>query len=246
MSNQERDQLVWKYLLQTNHQGKEPLSNIEKSEVLPPLDKKGAEQLHEQILALINKTVKNESELDKGYIALARMVFIIQSKNYWTVLGYGSWRDYFNFLQEKFGKGRTSLYGYIGTVRALQEHVTDNDMLDMGVTRASELKKAVQLSGVSPSDDLIKHALNKKLTLPEFREKVYKEYNITDHNEKGEWYDLSGVYFTKDEREEFEKAVKITKQQDPPVSNTLPKHSQFKEVLQRWIAEFLGTYNTEE
>lgn len=218
------------------------MSNIEKSEVLPPLDKKEAEQLHEQILALITKTVKNEAELDRGYVSLAKAIFTVQTKGYWQVVGFESWRDYFNFLQEKFGKGRTSLYGYIGTVKTLQEHVDDSSMEQMGISRAGELKKAVALSGVSPSDNLIKHALNKQLTLPEFREKVYKEYNITDHNEKGEWKDLHGFYVTKEEWGFMEKVFKLAKSTDPQIDHMLPAHSQFKEVLTRLCAEYWSTY----
>lgn len=218
-----------------------------KPEILPPVtqqDKTEAHKLHQQILALITETRSAESELEHNYVSLAKAIYKVQTKLLWQVLGYNSWKEYFSFLEEKFGKGRTQLYGYIGTVRALQEHVEDKDMVDMGISRASELKKAVQATGKSPSDDLIKHALDKKLTLPEFREKVHQDFGIVDHNEKGTWYDLGGLYLTTDERETFEKAIKFTKGVDPPIDHMLSKHQQFKEVLFRWLEEFMGTYES--
>ncbi len=206
-------------------------------------DKAEAHSLHAKILALLTEVKAAESELEHNYVTLGQAVYRVQLKTHWLTLGYTSWREYFDFLQSKFGKGRTQLYGYLGTIKALSDHVDDKDLVDMGISKAGELKKAVTQTGKSPSKELIEKAINQKVTVQEFRQDVMKEFHITDHNEGGTWFDLKGVYFTPEEKETWEKAIDLAKNQDPVISITLPGHAQFKEALMRLAEEFIGTYD---
>lgn len=217
--------------------------------VLPPPTKKEKEEaqaIHQKILNTIAEVRSSEANLEHGYVTLGQLIFKMQKDSLWLSVGYKSWRDYFDFIQGKFGKGRTQLYGYIGTIKTLSPHIDDKTLSDMGISKAGELKKAVIQTGKAPSEDLVNKGLNPNTTISEFREAINKEFHIVDHNEKGTWYDLKGVYFTPEEKQTWEQAIDLAKNQDPVVSITLPGHAQLKEALMRLAEEFISTYGFKE
>lgn len=212
--------------------------------VIPPPtkeDKSLAHEVHQKILATITKVRASESDLEHDYVSLGQLIYQMQTKTLWMTLGYASWKDYFDFLQTKFGKGRTQLYGYIGTVKALSPHIDSKTLAGMGISKASELKKAVLATGKAPSDELVELATT-PITLSDFRQRVLEEFHIIDHTEKGTWHDFKGCYLTPEEKQTIDEAFDLAKNIDPVVSVTLPAHQQFKEALLRLCEEFIGTH----
>lgn len=204
--------------------------------------KQQAHQLHQDILSTITEVKASESNLEHNYIKLGRLILEVQTNQYWIILGYTSNKDYMEFLMDRFGKGRTQLYGYVSIAKALLPSVSEEDLEEMGVSKAGELKRAVVATGKAPSDELVEMATNSKVTAPEFREAVHKEFHIFDEKEKGSWFDLGGVYFTPDEKEEFLRSVEKAKHTDPAIEHTLPAHAQMKEVLIRFAQEYWAQY----
>jgi hypothetical protein len=209
-------------------------------------DKELAQETHNQILKIMTDAKLAETELEHNYITLGKHIYQMQVKVLWLALGYSSWRDYFSFLQEKFGMGRTQLYSYVGTVKSLSPYVDDDTMIDMGVSKAKELKRAIDTTSKAPSEELLEKARDPKVFVQEFKQAINDEYHIKDHTEPGNWYDLRGVFFTPEEKEEWEKAIDLAKSIDPVVDYQLPEHVQLKEALLRIAQEFIGTYEPKE
>lgn len=205
-----------------------------------------AHSTHQEILKLITKVRAAETELEHGYVKLGKHIFDMQAKTLWLILGYASWRDYFGFLQDKFETGRTQLYSYLGTVKSLAPYVDDDTMDEMGITKAKELKRAIDTTNKAPSDELLKKARDPKVTAPQFKKEVETEFHIKEHNEQGTWRDLGGAFFTDEEYAIWLKAINLAKCIDPVIPTSLPKHSQFKESLMRLSEEFIGTYDHKE
>lgn len=197
-------------------------------------------------MALITTVRSAESELEHDYVSLGKHIYTMQAKTLWIALGYDGWKEYMEYLSDKFGKGRTQLYGYVGTVKSLTPYADDETLIDMGISKAKELKRAVDTTNQAPSEELLKKGRDPKVMVPEFRKMVQEEFQMIDHNEKGNWVDLGGIYLTPDEQEEWEKAIYLAKTIDPVVDHSLPKHVQFKEALLRLAQEFIGTYDHPE
>jgi hypothetical protein len=205
-------------------------------------DKEEAQAIHAKILSIIDSSKVAEAELEHNYISLGKHIYKMQVKTYWLSLGYDSWRDYFSFLQDKFGMGRTQLYGFVGCVKSLSPYVDDDIMVEMGINKAKELKRAIDTTSKAPSEELLEKARDPKVSVAEFRKEVQDEFHIIDHNEKGIWYDLHGIYLLPDEKEEMLKCFDIAKGIDPVIPHTLPAHVQMKEILFRLIEEFMGQH----
>jgi hypothetical protein len=213
--------------------------------VLDPISKEVKEEahtVHAKVLALMGEAHAKEIELQTSYVQLGTLLFRIQAKQLWLALGYANWTEYFNFLQEKFDRSKGQLYAYIGVAKTLKPYVADKDLFEMGIGKASELRKTVELTGKAPSSDIIKKAVNPAVKITQFRQDLHDEANVTDHNEKGFWMDFGGCYMSPGEKEEWLKALEIAKGIDPVISNKLPDHIQRKEAMLRLAREFIGTW----
>lgn len=223
----------------------EAVSKYYDPEVLAPPtkeEKAEAHATHQQILALITEARNQEQELDANYVKLGVKVSLMQSKKHWITLGYAAWTEYFDFLQSKFGAGRSQLYQYLGIAKTLLPTISESSLIAMGVSKASELKRAVQTTGQQPSQEIIDLGTNPKVGVHQFRAKLHQEQHITDHNEPGKWFDFKGCYLTDEEKKEIFQAFDYAKRVDPVIPTNWPDHVQFKEILLRLSREFTGAW----
>lgn len=186
-----------------------------------------------------------EAKLEHTYVKIGKYIYKMQVETLWMALDYKSWKDYFDFLSSRFNKGRTQLYGYIGTVKSLSPYVDDETLVDMGISKAKELKRAVDTTSKAPSEELLAKAKDTKISTQDFRDAVHKEFHIVDHNEPGIWRDFHGCYLTTDENSLINEAFDKARNIDPVIPNDLPAHVQFKEILIRLCQEFMSTANGE-
>jgi hypothetical protein len=223
------------------------LNKLQKNQpevITPPskADKELASATHQKIITLMNETHAKEAELQSSYVKLGSLIFTMKAKTLWLALNYNTWTDYFTALQEKYDSGKSQLYAYMNIAKTLQPIVGEKLLLDMGVSKAGELSKAVSTTGKAPSDEILKDAVNPKISTKQFRQKLFDEQHITDHNEKGVWFDFGGFYLNPDEKQEILKAITLAKHIDPAVSVSLPEHVQRKEAILRLAREFIGTW----
>jgi hypothetical protein len=231
-------------------------TTIEKlSAALVATPKKALKQKHEEkqeidkaegekILAEAEKTVSElagaESGLNHGYAKLAVLFNSISNNAYFQLLGFANMTKYLESLTEKYGKSRAQLCGYTATAKALLPYITPDELNAIGINKAKELTKVVKTSQTKPADDIIKAAIDPKVTLADLQKLLVDQHKIPAV-EKGTWYDKlsQGFYATPEEQKLFDEA--ITKAlRIANVGENVPDHLKRKVVLCMWAQEFLN------
>ena len=202
-----------------------------------------AENALAKVEELAGQLGQAEGLLERGYAEFAAALLDVQKNRYWQGQ-HESWGDYMKFVTDKFKLGTRQLYNKLATVKELSGVVELQDITDMGISKAKVLADWHQAGKVTEDD--ITLAKDPATTVKQLK-KAMAEALHQPETETDEWVDLGfAFYANSDEISELREAEKIARGIDPPVSNTLPEHSQKREVAIRWAREFLATYAAPE
>jgi hypothetical protein len=203
-------------------------------------------QVLKQVDNLVEKLAAAESNLEHGYAKLGYLLTEVSDNGYWRGQ-YESFGKYIALLGEKFSKGRTQLYNYFSTVRELKDHVSESQLTEMGITKASELRRAVKNSGVGPSQEIISAAADPAVTVAEVRKLLFDAKQIpAEETEKSEWLDLEAAFYvTADEKLIIQEAIKLAERTDPIIQNNLKPSARIKEVILRFAIEYANSHGDE-
>ena len=118
----------------------------------------------------------------------------------------------------------------------------------MGITKASELRRAVKNSGVSPSQEIISAAANPTVTVAEVRKLLFDAKQLpAEEAEKSEWLDLEAAFYvTADEKLIIQEAIKLAERTDPIIQKDLKPSARIKEVILRFAIEYANSHGEEE
>ena len=189
---------------------------------------------------LATKLGAAEGLLEAGYAQFAQALLDVQKNRYWET-DFESWGAYFAHVCEKFKLGSRQLYHKVATVKELDGVVQLSDLTDMGITKASVLA-AAHRGGAEISEDMVAQAKDASTTAKLLKKQVAQTLHQPETPDD-DWIDLGfAFYASDDERAELREAEKIARGIDPPISNSLPEHSQKREIAIRWCREFLATY----
>jgi hypothetical protein len=203
------------------------------------------EKLHD-VDVLAEKLGQAEIMLEGGYAQFAGKLLEIQEERFWDLAGFESWGKYFDSIIQKFNLGKAQMYHKLAVVRELKGIVPSAELTDMGISKASVLADACRAHGGILPNEAIAAAKNPDLTVKGLK-KTLATARILPEQQDGEWLDLGmAFYVTEDERAEIAEAMRIAREMDPPVSNTLKDFMQRKEVFLRFVREFLATYSLPE
>ncbi len=211
-----------------------------KHEEAQELDKAEGEKLLAEAEKAISELSGAESVLNHGYAKLAVLFNSIQNNAYYELLEFDSMGKYLESLTAKYNKGRTQLFGYTSTAKALLPYITPDELNAIGINKAKELTRVVKSTQTKPSDDILKAAIDPKVTLADLQKLLVDQHKIPAV-EKGTWYDrlAQGFYATAEEKtlfdEAFSKALRIAQTPD-----TVTDHLKRKIVLCMWAQEFLN------
>lgn len=215
--------------------------------ILPSKDEKElAHKTHQQIVAMISETHDKEKQLNENYVTLGSLIYRMQAKNLWMILGYNKWSDYFQFLQDKYDSGRSQLYAYMNIAKKLLPIIPEKSLVKMGVDKAGLLRKALDTTGKAPSDNILKIALDPNITSKQFKADLFKEFKIIDSSEPGVWFDIGGFYVSPDEKQLIKDTIEKAKSIDPVISKSLPDHIQTKEAILRMCQECISSWSLNE
>jgi hypothetical protein len=201
-------------------------------------------QMATEALNLVNELAGKlgaaETLLEAGYAQFCEALLVVQKNRYWQN-DFASWGEYFASVCDKFKLGSRQLYHKLATVKELDGIVEPADLTTMGISKASVLANIHKGIGSLP-EGIIEKAKNPETTAKELKKALAEALHIPDSPEE-EWIDLGyAFYVTPDEKLEIREAEKIARSIDPPISNELPDHSQKREIVTRFIREFLATY----
>lgn len=201
-----------------------------------------AHQLRIQIEEEADSIRENKRNLETSYVRIGAFINLYLKKKYWLLGDYKSAGDYMKTCEEKFGIGHSQLYLSRSVAENLGSKVSEDNLYDMGITKAAELSKYVQQSGGGVPTELLSIALDKNKKTDELKSAAnLKLHNIVSED-KGKWYDLGGFYATQEEILELEQALEKAANADPIISKELPEWIRKKMSILRLSQEFSGSY----
>ena len=183
----------------------------------------------------------DERELAASYVKLGVLLLRVRSTRYWLLWDFDSFGKYIESIRERVQKGRTQLYQCLGIAEKLLPIVGEEKLIQMGVSKAGELKRVMALTGRAPSEELVEKAINDDVGLQEVRAAAFEEAHAKP-DKPGAYWDMGGFFLTPDERKEIEAAFDVARRTDPPIDQELPEWAQRKEIILRLSREYYGTY----
>ncbi len=213
-----------------------------------PEQKSEAAQLKENLDLVLDEIETSQKKLDTDFVKLGTMLAEVQTKKYWIEYGHKSYNSFIKTIEPKVNKGRSQLYACAAIAQQLLPIMDEEDLIMTGISKASALASQVKKTGKAP-DELIAKAKDPKVTVDQFKEELGNHFGGRDEFEMGTWYPLEGVFFSPEEKAEFERAVSVACKTDPPLKNLVTWRNASapdrKDILQRWIMTFLSTYEAE-
>jgi len=200
-----------------------------------------AQSLKDEIDQIAEGIANGERDLNTSWVKLGSRVHKVRSKKYWKTYGAHSFGAYVLSLEPKIQKKRSQVYVCVGVIETLGSQLSDEQLEEMGITRASVLKKYVQISGKIVPQTLIDAALDRTKDIDQFRADVSSELHEVPQ-EKGSWWELGGFFVTPEEKILIKDTIEMVKQVDPPIPHDIPEHEQNKLTFLRLCMEFRSTY----
>lgn len=209
-----------------------------------PEQKTEAAQLRENLDQVLTEIQASQKKIDTDFVKLGTMLAEVQTKKYWLEYGFKSYSKFIESVESRVDKGRSRLYACCAIAQQLLPVMSEEELSQVGISKASALASQVKKSGKTPTDDLLAKAKDSKVTVEQFKEELGNHFGGRDEFEKGVYFDLGGVFFSPEERSEFERGVETACKSDPPLEYLVKWHDasapQKKEILWRWVATFLA------
>jgi hypothetical protein len=205
-------------------------------EYLPPLT------LNDAIETLLESIGTHQISLATNYVKLG--ILLLQAKKDKKYGNHTSFPRYLGYVGERIKRQRSQIYAYVGIAERLLPAVSEANLEQMGISKASELAKYVKCTGLkSIAPKLLELALDGTQTVERLQAEVQQELHIKP-DEKGKWRNWGGGYLTDSEQEEYDTAYTIGRNKLLPSVET-PEHVVRKEIMLMWAREFISS-NPEE
>lgn len=202
-----------------------------------------------EIEEIVERIASRQKELESNFVTIGVLLDAVRSNKFWLLWEFRSYGDFQKSIESRIKKGRSQLYACSSIAKQLLPYIAPKELEDIGISKASALASAVKKSGKPPADELLNAIKDKKTTLEQTHELIADNYGARDEFEMGIWYSLAGVYFSPEEKEEFERAVSVACKSDPPLPYLVSWNDatapQRKEILWRLVATFLADQEAE-
>lgn len=212
-------------------------------------DKLLAQTIQHRLEVTLDEIQVAQDGLEKNFAQLGSDLLKVQQSKFWILYGtYKSYNDWQKSIESRVRKGRSQLYAVKTIAEALLPYTGEDDLVEMGVSKASALASAIKKSGGKrPTDKLLNEAKDQKVTVEKLGELIADSYGARDESEVGTWFALGGIFFSADEKAEFLRAVRVACKIDPVLPYIIDKWEdatapQKKEVLWRMSSTFLAEY----
>ena len=193
-----------------------------------------------EVETLVSKLADAESQLEGGYAKLAYLLCDVSEKRYWMGT-YDSFGDFLKHISTKYNLGRSQLYNFMNCARDLGDSVTQEQLNEMGISKALVLRGAKNESGSIPLN-VLEAAQDPAVSVKDVKRMLYDSGTVT-RPEDGSWMDLEfSCYVTESERQEIQDACNAARHMDPPINEAQKDFLQRKEILLRFSREFLAAY----
>lgn len=199
-------------------------------------------------LRLVNKHAVEMAALDarseRGYAHLGRLLMEVSEMQYWRVR-YVSFRDYLTVVSQESKRPVAQLQRYFLTVRDLSDVFSLEQLEQIGITKAMQLRKAKDYAIVLPAA-VVTAALDSKVTARDLKTLISMTLKMPEEDEDGEWMDLGfEFYASAEERATIEDAIKAAEHAEPLTKKTISESMQKKDIVLKWAMNFLADYSPE-
>ena len=193
----------------------------------------------------ITRTILSEKQsLDSNFVKLSQLIDEVRRKKYWLLGDFKNFGEYIADCEARYGLKHSQLYVGMKVTRNLLPSVPEQDLVDMGISKAGVLSKYVEQSGQkSIPKEILDAAKNRKVG----RDELDAQVNSRLHNvvpEKGRWLALGGFFCDDSERQEIEDALDLAASVDPVIPVDLPEWMQSKERYLRLAREFIAAWGS--
>jgi hypothetical protein len=216
-------------------------------------DKLDADEVSKEMEMTVDAIRTGEVKLATSYARLGSLLMKVKERRHWLTWGFESFGKYIDDLRGKIGRQRSQLYNIVSVAERLLPSISESNLEKIGITRANQLNYFAKHSGRNPavvvwqSDTqepkrtLLEVALDPTCSVEILHVAVLEELHQKGET-LGTWFDIGGFYVEADERKEINQAIELAKRVEPMIDRALPDHFQRKEVVLRWVREFVGTY----
>ena len=210
-----------------------------------------AQTIQHRLEVTLDEIQERQDGLEKNFAQLGTDLLKVQQQKFWILYGeYRSYNAWLKSVEPRIRKGRSQLYAVKTIAETLLPYAGEEDLVEMGVSKASALASAVKKSGKPPSDKLLNEAKDDKVTVEKLGELIAESYGARDEGEKGTWYSLGGVFYNPEEKAEFLRAVAVACKIDPVLPYVIEKWEdatapQKKEILWRMSSTLLAEYESQ-
>lgn len=199
----------------------------------------GREKLLE-VEELVKRLSAAEELLEKGYAKLGFLLEGVAEQRHW-IGSYDSFGDFLTHISETYNVGKSQLYNYRSAVRDLSGAVTEEQLDQMGISKALALRGAQNATGTVP-ENVLTAALDPTVTVKDVKKLLFEASHLATP-EQGTWRDADfSCYFTDEEWNLVNSAANALRHADPPIDEKLPTFMQRKEILIRASQEVLAAY----
>jgi hypothetical protein len=194
----------------------------------------------EAVDKMVGELTQVESGLEHSYAQFASLLVEVSNKEYYRFLEFPSMAKYIESISAKYGKCRAQLFGYVSTAKALLPYVSSDDLNTIGISKAKELTKAMKVTQKPIADDVLKAAVDPKVTVKDLLKILGDKVRIPAV-EKGTWCDKysQGFYATKEETDLLDQAWDRAMKQANLGPDT-PDHIKRKMFLYILAQEYLN------
>jgi hypothetical protein len=194
-------------------------------------------------LGLVNKHAREMADVDakqeRGYAHLGRLLLEVSDLQLWRVQ-YDTFKDYLQIVSKISKRSVGQLQQYLITFRDLSDVLTMDQLEQIGITKATQLRKAKDYAIVFPAR-IVDAALDFHVTASELKKLISTTLKLPEDD--GDWMDLDfAFYVSPEERETIESALRVAARIDPPIKNSISTSAQNKEAMLRLCMDMLSTY----
>jgi hypothetical protein len=209
-----------------------------------------SDNLRSEIDDLLEQINSHQLRLSHSYARLGGMLSEVEKSKEWVNWGFETFPRYMAYVGEKIDRRKSQMYAVLSVATDLLPYLTEEKLEAIGITKAHELRRFVNTSGLRPDVmlaggdvQLMEFAADPKVTAAQLRVEVNKLLH-QEEEPQGLWFDLGGCYFTLEEKRTWERAVELGKRMAEVTSST-SEHGQLKAALLLMAQEVFGSWEPE-
>lgn len=203
--------------------------------------KQQAHHVQSAINALLAENRGHEADLERNFVQLGTELATVRADRLWRAWEFTNFSAYMKSLDS-----RTKAYRSLGIARDLLPHISKEDLLLIGISKAGVLRSMVK-GGKPITQELI--ALARDKTKQELEGAVDKELGLTDESDEtaGPWFSFGGAHMQEPERTEFLHTVNVVIRAADLGGEEIASWQETpslrkKQIMQVLCAEFRSTY----